>query len=114
MTLSWTATATNIGFESRMRKPACLQQAGFTLAENNIGYSERKGEPYGKTADQSGLHTHFSEWRGNLRPETVYREMGRNDQPYRTDRDETYGEKAMTKVQLCVTIEVGNSLFLSE
>ncbi|WP_337764304.1 hypothetical protein, partial [Butyricicoccus sp.] len=71
-------------------------------------------KPYGKTADQSGLHTRFSEWRGNLRPETIYREMGRDDQSYRTDRNENYGEKAMTKVQLCVTIKVGNSLFLFE
>ena len=91
-----------------------MQQAGFTLAESNIGYSERKGEPYGQTGDQSGLHTHFSEWREYLRSETIHGEMGRDDQSYRTDRNENYGEKAMTKVQLCVTIKVGNSLFLSE
>ena len=80
MISSWTATATNTGFESRrMRKLACLQQAGFTVGESNIGYSERKGEPYGQTGDQSGLHTHFSEWRGNLRSETIHGEMGGND-----------------------------------
>lgn len=47
MISSWTATATNTGFESRMRKPACLQQAG------SFKKLEDKSENFELKADKS-------------------------------------------------------------
>ena len=41
MISSWTATATNIGFESRMRKPACFAAGGFFQKADAVG--SRKG-----------------------------------------------------------------------
>ena len=47
MISSWTATAMSIGFESRMRKPACLQQAG------SLKRLEDKSENFELKADKS-------------------------------------------------------------
>ena len=56
MISSWTATATNTGFESRMRKPACFTAGGFFQKVGAV--DSRKGRLI------SIAHRNKDEWSG--------------------------------------------------
>ena len=64
-------------------------------------------------AGASGMMTAITAARRGLSV-TVLEHMDKPGKKILATGNGNYGEKAMTKVQLCVTIKVGNSLFLSE